>query len=482
MSSLLAARIECAPRILQRPPAVSSAGPEVAQLAELAGLVLDDQQRLVLDVGLGEAPDGRWSAMEVAVVEPRQNGKGSILEALELGALFLFDEELIIHSAHEFRTAKEHFRRIHGLINGCDELREQVKKVLTGNEDVSIEMRSGRRLRFMARSGKSARGFTGDRIVLDEAFLLDAETMGAMLPTLSTVPNPQVWYASSAPLAHSSQLHAVRRRALNPAEGDRLAYLEWSAAEHFSDVDLDDRAAWYAANPALGLRITEDFVANERRTLSGSPDVFARERLGVPDRPADEIGDTALTQAWRDRSDPTAAPLDPVSLAFDVTPEHDRASIVACGRHEDGAAVELIANEPGTGWVIDRLAGIIARHAPVMIVADLKGPAGSLAADLERFGIAVHSVTPQEYGQACGLLQDSLDQGLLVHRNEPQLNAAIVGAGRRQAGDTWTWSRRSSKVDISPLVAATLAHWAHRQNREPAAVAVVNLADFLEDE
>ena len=108
--------------------------------------------------------------------------------------------------------------------------------------------------------------------------------------------------------------------------------------------------------------------------------------------------------------------------------------------------------------------------------------AAPIAADLERFGIAVHSVTPQEYGQACGLLQDSLDQNLLVHRNEPQLNAAIVGAGRRQAGDTWTWSRRSSKVDISPLVAATLAHWAHRQNREPAAAAVVNLADFLEDE
>lgn len=478
MSSLPAVVVDSRPRILLEPPDVAAtSGPEVADLAALAGLLLDDHQRLVLDVGLSERADGRWSAMEVGVVEPRQNGKGSILEALELGALFLFDEELIIHSAHEFRTAKEHFRRIQGLIQGCEELREQVKKVLTGNEDVSIEMRNGKRLRFMARSGKSARGFTGDRIILDEAFHLDAETMGAMLPTLSTVPNPQVWYASSAPLATSSHLHAVRRRALQPINGDRLAYLEWSAAETFDEVDLDDRDAWYRSNPALGLRITEDFVANERRTLSGSPEVFARERLGVPDRPADEIGETTITAAWRDRLDSTAAPADPVSLAFDVTPEHDRASIVACGTHDGAAVVELIANEAGTGWVVAKLAGIIERHRPAMIVADLRGPAGSLAADLTRAGIEVRAVTPAEHGQACGLFQENTP----LHRGQPELAAAVAGAARRPMGDTWLWSRRSSKVDISPLVAATLAHWAHRQPAV-ASVGVVNLADYLEDD
>lgn len=437
---------------------------------------------MVLDIALAETDEGKWAAFEVAVVVPRQNGKGSILEAVELAALFLFDEELILHSAHEFKTAKEAFYRLRSLLTGAPELNEQVRQIKQSNEEVSIELRNGKRLRYVARKGGSGRGFSADRIILDEAMVLGPDTMAALLPTLSSRTNPQIWYTSSAPTPSSDQLHAVRKRALGDRPG-RLAYLEWSAGETFDAIDLDDREAWRLANPSMSGargRPTEEFIAAERDAMPAEE--FARERLGVPDRPADEIGDTALTQAWRDRSDPTAAPLDPVSLAFDVTPEHDRASIVACGRHQDGAAVELIANEPGTGWVIDRLAGIIARHAPAMIVADLKGPAGSLSADLERFGIAVHSVSPQEYGQACGLLQDSLDQNLLVHRNEPQLNAAIVGAGRRQAGDTWTWSRRSSKVDISPLVAATLAHWAHRQNREPAAVAVVNLADFLEDE
>ena len=47
----------------------------------------------------------------------RQNGKGTILEALELAALFLFpDVRLILHSAHEFKTAAEAFLRVRTLI------------------------------------------------------------------------------------------------------------------------------------------------------------------------------------------------------------------------------------------------------------------------------------------------------------------------------------------------------------------------------
>jgi hypothetical protein len=67
---------------------------------------LDPWQRFVLDRALGESKDGKWSAFEVGLVVPRQNGKGSILEARELAGLFLFDERLILHSAHEFETAR----------------------------------------------------------------------------------------------------------------------------------------------------------------------------------------------------------------------------------------------------------------------------------------------------------------------------------------------------------------------------------------
>jgi hypothetical protein len=47
---------------------------------------------------------------------PRQNGKGGIIEARELWGLFIGGEKLILHSAHEFKTAKEAMRRIEELL------------------------------------------------------------------------------------------------------------------------------------------------------------------------------------------------------------------------------------------------------------------------------------------------------------------------------------------------------------------------------
>ena len=47
----------------------------------------------------------------------------------------------------------------------------------------------------------------------------------------------------------------------------------------------------------------------------------------------------------------------------------------------------------------------------------------------------------------------------LCATGEPALMAAVGGASRRTVGDGWKWSRKDSTVDVSPLVAATYAHW-----------------------
>jgi hypothetical protein len=41
--------------------------------------------------------------------------------------------------------------------------------------------------------------------------------------------------------------------------------------------------------------------------------------------------------------------------------------------------------------------------------------------------------------------------------NQPELNVALAGALRRDVGDRWLWARKGVQVDISPLVAVTLA-------------------------
>lgn len=192
---------------------MSSAGPEAVELAASAGLILDPWQADVLEGALAEKPDGRWAATEVAVVVPRQNGKGSILEARELHGLFLDDScKLITHTAHRFDTCIEHFRRLRDLIEGCPDLDRKVRKIREANGDEGIELLDGSRINFKARSKGSGRGFSGDLVVLDEAFWL--LELGSLLPTLSARPNPQIWYTSSAPLprAESDVLRSICRR------------------------------------------------------------------------------------------------------------------------------------------------------------------------------------------------------------------------------------------------------------------------------
>ena len=73
------------PRVCSLPPFDSDAsGRNAAKLAEVAGLSLDPWQRLVLEYGLRRR-GSKWASFETALIVARQNGKGAVLEALELG-------------------------------------------------------------------------------------------------------------------------------------------------------------------------------------------------------------------------------------------------------------------------------------------------------------------------------------------------------------------------------------------------------------
>lgn len=284
------------PRLWSGPASDLSEIGRVEVLAGAAGLKLDDWERWVLDQGLGRSGSGQWSAFEVCLIVARQNGKGAILEALELAALFLddFGVDLILHSAHEFKTAAEAFRRIQARIENAPDLRRRVRQIYQQRGAESIELRNGKRLRFVARTGGSGRGFTADLVVLDEAYALGDDEMGALLPTLSARPNPQIWYTSTAGSPQSTQLGRVRRRGV-AGDDPSLAFFEWSAD------DDDDPAApvtWAKANPGLGIRITEEYIAKERAALAAEE--FARERLSIGDYPADDAGQWQVigADAW----------------------------------------------------------------------------------------------------------------------------------------------------------------------------------------
>ena len=79
---------------------------------------------------------------------------------------------------------------------------------------------------------------------------------------------------------------------------------------------------------------------------------------------------------------------------------------------------------------------------------------------LEAEGIPVTKPTARDAAAACGqFFQAVTDEGSLRHRGDAALSVALGGAQSRPLSDAWAWARKATSVDISPLVAVTLAAW-----------------------
>lgn len=456
------------PRLIHLPDGiVSTSGPEYVELAASAGLHLDSAQQFHINVARAERADGKWAAVEFAEVESRQNGKGSEIEALELGDLYLLRLPLVIHTSHEFKTSSEAFLRVKSLIDNTDDLRRKVAKVWTahGSEGIQLLPRyGGGRLRFIARSGGSGRGFSAPSLFLDEAYKLTAETMAALLPTLSAQANPWIGYFSSAGKSDSTQLHSLRRRALS-GKAARLAYLEHSVnpdeyggrgSEGWAKARRDPKV-WAIANPALGTRITVEIVQTELETLP--TEIFDRERLGLFD-PEPSVDEPLFSLAeWDGCADPKSEFVGKVAFAVDVSPGAEWTSISVVGIRADGLPhVELVERRRGVDWFAGRRKELDAKHRPKLWVRDPSGPAVELAGKFT-------DLKPRDATEASARLltavADRKFRWVCDESLQPALLAAVIGAARKDQGDgNWKWSRLSSGVDISPLVSMTWALWA----------------------
>jgi hypothetical protein len=421
-------------------------------------LVLDPWQSFCVECILAERADGKWAAFEAALCVARQNGKGGVLEAVELAGLFLLGESLILHSAHEFKTAAEAFLRIKALIEGTPDLDRYVKTMRTSHGDEGVELHDGRRLRFVARSRSSGRGFTGDRVILDEAQELPVAAIGALMPTLSARPNPQIIYTFTVPAEENDSEHieSVRDRAL--AGGDPgLAYIGWQLdVDSIEEVDLNDRVLWTGENPALGYRITEETIERERRAMTD--DVFARERLSVWVKSSSS---TLVDPAqWAGLVGQEEVRPSPVAFSVVVAPDRSWCTISLAGRRADDLAhVQVVQTGRGTGWLLDRMADLAAEHEPLAVVVDPAGPEGSLIGDLEaKLDVPVVRPSGREHAQAVGAFVDAITGGTLRHPEQPVLSIALAHVKRRAVGDAWVFGSTDS-TDVTPAKGAALALW-----------------------
>ena len=410
---------------------------------------------------MGERGNGLWAAKHIGCSVPRQNGKGCILEARALAGLLLFDEKMIVHSAHEVRTAQLGFRRLKSYFENYDDLRRKVAGIGNAVAREYIRLRSGQEVRFVTRSKSAIRGFSADCLLLDEGQILDDLQWEAILYTVSARPAHQIWLVGTPPTSPEEGIVFTRFRNRGLTGKDhQLAWLEWSA-EDGCDPELPE--SWAAANPALGQLISHDTVLTE--LAAASAEGFARERLGMwSGRYA--VAPFDISQ-WAALEDAAAPAPSRVALAVDVAPYRTGASVAVAGDYGDKTVV-LVYSAAGTGWVAAKVAELV-EGRDIAEVALTAGEARGLEGDLVQAEIEFVKLTGVDVAASCTAFQAAVADGTVTHVGQPELDTAIGKARTRRMGDAETWERDVS-MDISPVVAAAAAfhRWACQESPLPA--------------
>jgi phage terminase large subunit-like protein len=423
-------------------------------------------QQHVADVALEIDPDtGRLVYRDVRLTVPRQSGKTTLVLPVVVWRAFaaehLGGRQNMVYAAQTRQKARKKWERDYVFaLRSCRPMRGKFE-VRLANGDERVTFRGGSTFGVEATTEKAGHGETLDMPIQDEAFALVDDRMDqAFRPPMITRPSPQFWITSTAGTASSLYLRRKvdeGRAAVETGLDHGVAYFEWSADP---DVDPADPATWWSCMPALGHTVTEDAIRGELAGMDRTE--FARAYLNLW---SDEVVQTVIPLSWwTDRSDRDATITGRPVLAIDVAPMGTWASVLLAGTSStvaDAVHLEVLASREGTDWIVDLVAGVCDRRDVRAVALDDVGPAGSLVQPLRARGIEVLVIGARGLVQACGGLYDAVRDDGITHLGDEILTDAIKAAATRQLGDAWAWKRRTSTGDITALVAATIARWAH---------------------
>jgi hypothetical protein len=348
-----------------------------------------------------------------------------------------------------------------------DFVRVLKKSALSGEFNVRLQIgqeairwHNGSMHGLSAPTEKAAHGQTLDLAVIDEAFAReDSRVEQAMRPAMITRPEPQLWVVSTAGTDKSvylrSKVNAGRARCEIGTTISGVAYFEWSAE---ADDDPSDVDTWVRCMPALGHTISLDAIKSDFEGMNLNE--FRRAYLNQwpEDLPSGWL--VISYDKWQKLLDAKSAAVNPVAFGVEVKPDRSSAVIVAASFNRDAKLhVEIVDQQKGVVWVPGRMQALVGRHKSLGVVVDPVGPAGALIEDLESLGIEITKMTLRDMVQACGQFYDAVESGNLRHRGQPILDTALGAIEKRKLGDGWAWERKNIRIDVSSVVAATIALW-----------------------
>lgn len=414
-------------------------------------------QRDAINVGLEYEVDAGGLLVpayrEVIVTVMRQNGKSTLTFSVLAHRMAVWPRlpQRAIYTAQDGAAARgKLWADIHPLYDGSPVFKRLVSRAYRGvGPNEGINFRTGSTLRMIGSSEKAGHGATETGLaIIDESFAdLDDRREQALSPGMATVRDAQTWNVSTAGTDASVFLRRkieLGRAAVEAGETSGLAYIEYSIPD---DADCDDPETWWRYMPALGWTITPEVVAHERRMMT---DNQWRRAFGNQWTSADERAIAAAV--WAAACSVSVAPSGSLTWVLEVHPERDRACIVSCG----GGVLELVDHRPGVGWLVDRITELLDKWGGVLRV-DGGGPAAAMIPDLERAGVKFEELTAREVIRACQSFYDGLADRRFRIRSDPRLDAAAAAVTRRPVADAWVWSRRAPEVDVSPIMALSIA-------------------------
>ena len=406
--------------------------------------------------------DGHGYAHRLAVVlAPRRVVKTTTLLDLTLARMRLragFRASYTAQTGHDTSAVFTEPGALLDQIAAAPRLRHMRGTRSQGRERVTYR-KPGRRPSFLGAfapvPGK-LRGRARELVLLDEAQELDdvgAELVADVWPTGDTLGSvAQVIVSGTAGYGPGWWRDLVDR-----GRAGELLLVELGSWPR--DADPDDERVWAAYHPGLRAGLTTLEALRGARAALGA-DRFAREYGNVWGA-SDSAAAPIPLDLWAQLRGPAALDDRPVAAGFDVTVERDSCSLVGV---TEGGHVRLLATGPVKA--LPELVHRLARGLPVAAGPNQR----QLVERLQRAGVPASTLTLAEYRAACQLIRDRVQASTVSHDGQPELDAAVSGAGRVWHGDAWVLSARRSGTDVTPLVAAAVALYQGSRVRVPRVV------------
>ena len=410
---------------------------------------------------------GKWAASTGGLSVPRQNGKslGVVAARCNYGLLILQEE--IIYTAHLQKTATETFEGIASFFADTPKINKHVKAIREALGRESIVLKSGARIKFLARTRAGGRGQHGSLLIYDEAQELDSSQQASFKFAISASPNPQTLYLGTPPDENTPAVvfRRIRKRAI-AGDTKKSAYFEWGV-DHLPDfVEASNPSLWEITNPSLGLTIMPETIESELEDTDLLD--FSRERLGwwdEKDNP-NAVFSKSEWSACEIEKLPSKTDDEIVCLGIKFTPDGSHVAVSVAIKQGTETYIEGVFYESmdkGTSWLAEWINNRKSTIAEVWI--DGKVHSSALYKKIKDGGFqekAIRILGTRDVTDSSAIFYDAVTEEKVLHAPQELMDESATKAQKRFIGDknSGGWGFGDGTVSCAPIESASFAYMA----------------------